>query len=121
MVMKQHYPPSTCSKLEYVVNHIVLPPRLPGKEEVCEDDVRCELLAFLQAASITLKSDSDTEINAVGHSIFNILEICKATNLGGKLDKSTLLHQFQEIQPNTPIILHVKEQNAGLLIWKNER
>ncbi|EFE35669.1 uncharacterized protein ARB_05713 [Trichophyton benhamiae CBS 112371] len=121
MVMKQHYPPSTCSKLEYVVNHIVLPPRLPGKEEVCEDDVQCELLAFLQAASITLKADSDTEINAVGRSIFNVLEICKATNLRGKLDKSSLLHQFRKFQPNTPILLHVKEQNAGLLIWKDER
>lgn len=119
--MKQHYPPSTCSKLEYVTNHIVLPPRLPGKEEVCEDDVRCELLEFLQTASITLKADSDTEISTVGRSILNVLEICKATNLRGKLDKSTLLHQFQTIQPNIPIILHVKEQNAGLLIWKNER
>lgn len=119
--MKKPYPPSACSKLEYVFNHIVLPPRLPGKEENCDDDIRYELLSFLQDASLAFKSDSDKDLSAIGLSLGKVLEICEATNLGGKLDKSTLLREFQDIESKTPIILHVKEQNAGLLICKDYR
>ncbi|KAM5467607.1 hypothetical protein MferCBS49748_003855 [Microsporum ferrugineum] len=119
--MKKPYPPSACSKLEYVFNHIVLPPRLPGKEENCDDDIRYELLSFLQDASLAFKSDSDKDLSAIGLSLGKVLEICEATNLGGKLDKSTLLREFQDIEFKTPIILHVKEQNAGLLICKDYR
>ncbi|KAF3491029.1 uncharacterized protein GIQ15_00546 [Arthroderma uncinatum] len=120
--MKKPLPLSASrSRLEYVFNHIVLPPRLPGKAESCPDDIQFDLLSFLQGASCTLNDDLDGGLSAVGLSVHKILEICKSTNAGGKLDKSTLLREFQKIERKVPIILHVKEQNAGLLIWRDER
>jgi hypothetical protein len=46
------------------------------------------------------------------------LETCKVLNYGGRLDKTSLLREFQALQANELLILNVSEQNAALLIQR---
>ncbi|WEW59693.1 hypothetical protein PRK78_005173 [Emydomyces testavorans] len=103
---------------ECLVNHVALPPRLPGKQEENLIQIEQELLRRLQDAARVLQNDGLSDLwDCVRH----ILEICKNLNARRKLDKARLLAEFHTLQRDVPLILHVTEQNTGLLIWRQHR
>ena len=110
---------SSSSILESLLNHVALPLRLPGKEESRIDQIEQALTDCLLDASRTLRDLTNTEFGGHWDCIYRALQICKAVNTGGKLNKTSLLTGFRSVERRDPLILHVAEQNAGLLIRRH--
>ena len=104
------------SLLESLVNHITLPPHLPGKPENGIEQVEHALTGCLLDASRTVRDLTNGQLSYQWECIRNILQTCKVVNAGGKLNKTSLLTEFRKLEHNGYLILHIAEQNAGLLI-----
>ena len=110
---------SALSVLESLCNHVALPPRLPGKQEHSINQIEHALTERLLDASRTLRDLVNLTNNGFGvqwDCIRRVLQTCKAINTGGKLNATSLLTEFRQVERNDLLILHVAEQNAGLLI-----
>ena len=107
--------------LENIINHVALPPKLPSKAEGNIDTVNKELLSRLLLATRTVSHATTTDLLPLWESTRRVLLTCKELNAGGRLKKASLLTAFSGLQSNDLLILHVKEQNSGLLIHRNSR
>ena len=112
---------SRSSLLESLFNHIALPPRLPGKGDGNLNEIQDALTNCLLDASRTLRDQTTGELSRQWETIRNILHISKTVNAGGKLDKTSLLTQFRRLERKDLLILHIAEQNAGLLIRRHHK
>ena len=110
---------SAPSVFEGVFNHIVLPPRLPSKKDAQLHKIENALTDRLLNASRVLIDHANIEYNDQWNCIRRSLESCKAVNVGGKLNKASLLTQFRNLQRKEILILHIAEQNAGLLVRRH--
>ena len=106
--------------LELVYNHIVLPRKLPGK-----DDGR--LMPLIQEKLVSRLIDATGIMNERTHLKYSyelertrrVLQSCKAINAGGTVYKSTLVKELRSLDTDFCLIVHVVEQNAGLLIRRH--
>lgn len=105
--------------LNALVNHVGLPPCLPGKQEEGLDEIEDALAVRLLNACRALRDLTEGELSQQWDRIRKILQICRVVNAGGKLDKASLSSEFQTLERKDLLILHLTEQNAGLLIWRN--
>ncbi len=105
--------------LESIINHVALPPRLPGKAEYKIEQIEDALTNRLLDASHTLKQCMHFESSHQWDRVRKILQICKVVNAGGKLNKTSLSTEFRALEQKDLLILHVVEQNAGLLIRRH--
>ncbi|RAL63868.1 hypothetical protein DID88_003511 [Monilinia fructigena] len=106
---------STNELLEVLINHVVLPPRLPGKEDRY-DQLESALLDHFITASKTMRGLTIDGISKNWGWICRSLKVAKFLNAQGRLSKNSLLHAFHNLQQNVYLILNVVEQNAALLI-----
>lgn len=103
---------------ESLVNHVALPPRLPGKEDSNLDQIQSALTGYLIDASRTIREKTRSECSRQWGSVETLLHTCKILNAGGKLNKTSLLTHFRNLERKDRLILHIAEQNAGLLIQR---
>ena len=97
--------------LEPVYNHIVLPAKLPGGEDVNVEKINQRLVERLIHSARDFK---DSFVDAD-------IQCCKSLNASGKLNRTSLLAEFRRLGRNDLLILHVSEQNAALLIRRSHR
>lgn len=99
-------------------HHIVLPAKLPGNAEnelhVTEKDLIRRLIEAIDLVKHALGDETAVEYDTLRKCI----QTCDVLNEDGRLKKSTLLDAFQEFEHGDSLVLHVKEQNAGLLIYR---
>jgi hypothetical protein len=105
--------------LELLFNHVVLPPRLPGKQDSRIEDIEHGLITRVLHASRTMRDLVNVEFRGRWDSIRRSLQTCKVVNLGGQLNKMSLVAEFRSLQSEDILILHVAQQNAGLLIRRH--
>lgn len=110
---------SLTSILESLFNHVALPPRLPGKRDHNIEEIECAITVRLLNASRDLRDLMYNDFGDQWDSIRRSLQVCKAVNAGGKLNKASLVTAFQKLERKDILILHVAEQNAGLLIRRH--
>ncbi|KAH7021746.1 hypothetical protein B0J12DRAFT_773782 [Macrophomina phaseolina] len=97
-------------------NHIVLPARVPSK---CDDNIaiiEAALVDRLVEASRTLRDVAADDLYRRWDDVRRILLTAKTLNFGGKLDRLALLQELRRLEHDGLLILHIAEQNAGLLI-----
>lgn len=109
------------SLLQSVVNHVALPPKLPFKADESLETVHEKILSRLLATARIISEATTTDLRPIWDSTRRVLQTCKELNAGGKLNKSSLLTAFNGLQPDGLLILHVTEQNSGLLIHRKAR
>lgn len=109
-------PASFPSTLELLFNHVTLPPQLPGKCDHKIEEIEAALILRLLNASRELRDLVHNDFGFQWDSIRQSLQICKAVNAGGKINKACLVTEFRRLKHNDVLILHIAEQNAGLLI-----
>lgn len=107
------------STLESLFNHVALPPRLPGEHDHKIEEIECALTVRLLSASRELRDLMYNDFGDQWDSIRRSLQTCKAVNAGGKLNKASLVTEFRSLERKDLLILHVAEQNAGLLIRRH--
>ncbi|KAI9765661.1 MAG: hypothetical protein M1840_007218 [Geoglossum simile] len=111
--------PSSAASLESVFNHLVLPAKLPGKRDGEIEQIERHLATRLLNATDVLRGLSSDESAEAWDYIRRSLEICNIINEDGRLNKTSLLDAFQGLQSKHGLILHITEQNAGLLIRRH--
>ncbi|ATZ54876.1 hypothetical protein BCIN_11g01980 [Botrytis cinerea B05.10] len=110
---------TTNSIMESLVSHIVLPPRLPGKDDRNEG-LESAIVDHFIVASRAMRSITRDKMSENWDWIRRSLETAKLLNARGRLSRDTLLSEFQSLQKNVCLILNIAEQNAGLLIYRCE-
>ena len=105
--------------LNALVNHVGLPPHLPAKQEEEVYEIEEALTVRLLNACRALRDLTKGPLSQQWDRIRKIFQICKVVNAGGKLDRASLLSEFHALERKDLLVLHVTEQNAGLLIWRN--
>ncbi|KAI9644579.1 hypothetical protein NHQ30_006600 [Ciborinia camelliae] len=104
------------SLLESLISHVVLPPRLPGREDR-NDQLESVIMDHFITASKGMRDIANNEMSKNWDWIRRSLESSKLLNARGRLCKGSLLSEFQTLQQNVYLILNVVEQNAALLIY----
>ncbi|PQE19066.1 p-loop containing nucleoside triphosphate hydrolase protein [Rutstroemia sp. NJR-2017a BBW] len=104
--------------LEAVFNHLVLPPKLPERQDTDIESIQQSILSRLIQACGTLEQSTGNEFRDTWASLRRSLRVCRDTNLG-HLEIVSMLKAFADLEENNILILHVVEQNAALLIRRN--
>ncbi|KAB8223469.1 hypothetical protein BDV33DRAFT_200446 [Aspergillus novoparasiticus] len=104
--------------LPLAFNHIVLPPKLPGKRETEPQvlEVQNDLLSRVIDAVGQLKEISDAKAVVTWESIEKTLRTLGEVSTEGWVNEASLLGALKELQPGNAIILHVALQNACIII-----
>jgi hypothetical protein len=107
--------------VDSLFNHLVLPLKLPGSKDEHLQDLNELILALLvEAGHVLFKALSQyNDFKSMG--FIKSLETAALLNARGKLDNRALELQFSKLESDEWLILHVVEQNAGLLIYRNDR
>jgi len=50
-----------------------------------------------------------------------MLSTCHSLNVDGKIDKNMLLRELRQLEVRQALVLHVTEQNAALLVYRQHR
>ncbi|OCL12896.1 hypothetical protein AOQ84DRAFT_417852 [Glonium stellatum] len=107
---------TSASLLPLVFNHIALPPQLPGSHDSNIEEVGKDICARLLNANRHLTGLKSDILVQASHHVHQSLEICMLVNDVGRLNKSALLESMRDLKRGEVLILHITEQNAGLLI-----
>jgi hypothetical protein len=101
--------------LESVFNHLVLPPKLPGQQDIDIEGIEQSILTRLIRTCDTLGKFTGQQFAETWASVRHSLRVCLNIN-PVRLEKALMLQEFCNLQRKDLLILHVVEQNAALLI-----
>ncbi|PYI00251.1 hypothetical protein BO78DRAFT_439495 [Aspergillus sclerotiicarbonarius CBS 121057] len=100
--------------IQRVFEHAALPPKLPGSHDENIDEVEVNLLERMLKATKTMKGlDIDS---SMWDNVKRSLRACKHIHVDGSIDKAQLTLSLRKLAPGNIVILHIMQQNAGLLI-----
>ncbi|KAF9883007.1 hypothetical protein FE257_004347 [Aspergillus nanangensis] len=104
--------------LAKVFSHIALPPKLPGRRERDDEALAVDhdmILRMLQALAILQEDEEEGPRSAWG-VVEKSLRLCNFLNSTGYVNKAAFRKSLQQLTVDNPIILHVAQQNACLII-----
>ncbi|KAI0541382.1 hypothetical protein GGR58DRAFT_519492, partial [Xylaria digitata] len=104
-----------------VFNHLVLPPDIPGAQDSDVDAVSGDLITrMIQATTTAIEIPCGGPWIEAYQDLQTSLNTCLQLNRG-HLERGSLLQHLQKLNPGQMLILHLNEQNAGLLIHRNAK
>ncbi|KAK6495019.1 hypothetical protein TWF481_003047 [Arthrobotrys musiformis] len=107
--------------LEAAFNHIVLPAKLPGKEDHDVNAIAADLLNIVTTATNEFRDlvydRYYQEFSRVHQSLFGYRQAC----IDGVLNKQALLQQFRRLEPREQLLLQVTKQNAAVVVRRENR
>ena len=104
-----------------VFNHLVLPPKLSGEQDADIERTGDNIIVRLIHATTTLSKLASQEQTSTWHAVRRYLFCCQSLHARGRLEKQTLISELRNLKHDQPLILHVVEQNAALLVRYNAR
>lgn len=108
------------SLLEGVFNHLVLPPKLPGRQDPdLENESQDFIKRLIKAVEMLGYTTTNARMSNTLASVRKSLYLSGVLNRG-RLDKDALISAFRMLEEEQ-LVLHVVEQNAALLIRRNKR
>ena len=102
--------------LRAVANHVVLPPDLPGGADKNLPQINGDLLRRTQDACTELKAVIKDEFQQELSLLESSLDYCYFTHTSAHLDSLQLQRAFRRLREGEVLIIHVNEQNAGVLV-----
>lgn len=102
-------------------HHVVLPREVPGQEDRNLYQIESELLRRLTEAVKVLATHTPLNDLPFIDTLRLGLATCSSLNVDGKIDKHMLVKELRQLEAKHILILHVTEQNAGLLIYRATR
>ena len=109
--------PSSNEMLLSVINHVVLPPRIPSREDH-DSVVNQELVRRLIQAAQSIRDHASSECRLEWEQLLLGLKASQALNSEDHLDRGVMLDRLRALSSGTFLILHVPNQNAGILIYR---
>ncbi|KAH8712053.1 hypothetical protein GQ44DRAFT_830197 [Phaeosphaeriaceae sp. PMI808] len=107
--------------LRSLYHHLVLPPRQPGREDDWKLQPRLieELLRRVKDAAQELKNHASAQCANNYDAIIASLLASKAVNTAHASQQQDLQTAFKDFRLPCPLIIHITQQNAGLLVWRD--
>ncbi|CBX97993.1 hypothetical protein LEMA_P094020.1 [Plenodomus lingam JN3] len=102
-----------------VFNHLVLPPQLLGRQDESIGSTGDAIIARLIQATLTLSRITSQEQTTPWYAISQSLHRYQSLHAHGRLEKLSLICQFRKINQEQPLLLHIAEQNAALIVRYN--
>lgn len=102
-----------------VFNHLVLPPQLPGKQDANIERIGDAIIVRLLQATSTLSRLASQEQTSPWYATRQYLRRCQSLHALGRLEKQSLISKFRNFDQEQPLLLHVAEQNAALIVRYN--
>ena len=106
--------------VESVFNHLVLPPKLPGQQDIDIVSIQQSILNRLIHACNTLRKLTSQDFMETWTSVHQSFLVSLNVN-AGCLEKASLLQEFSALRQKDLLILHIVEQNAALLVRRDIR
>nr|WNZ75847.1 hypothetical protein [Trichoderma harzianum] len=103
------------ASLKSIINHAVLPPKLPGEKEENYQEISYEILRRLIRACKKVESLAGLPFADAFHSLSESLQTCMNINQG-RVDRDALLKHISQLRPNTVLICYIVGQNAAVLM-----
>ncbi|OJD31253.1 p-loop containing nucleoside triphosphate hydrolase [Diplodia corticola] len=107
---------SAAHLLEAQFNHIVLPAQLPSIRDEDLTHIQTAITDRLIGACRLLRESTTVNDYFDWDNLTRALNAVKTLNFNSKIDKQPLIQELRELKPDAFLILHIGEQNAGLLI-----
>jgi len=107
--------------LRAVVNHIVLPPDIPGSSDRDAHEINQDLLFRLQIACNELSEATEGRFKQVLDHLSTSLIYCQSLHSSQYLDKTCLQRVFRQLGNGEILIIHVTKQNSGLLVRRGTK
>jgi hypothetical protein len=104
-----------------VFNHLVLPPQLPGKQDVNSEGIGDAIIVQLIHAAYTLSRLGSDEQTSPWSAIRQYLRCYQSLHALGRLEKLSLILNFRNFNQDQQLLLHIAEQNAALIVRYNAR
>jgi hypothetical protein len=104
------------SVFKEVFNHLVLPPQLPGKQDTNIESTGDDIVVRLVHATDTLSRLAGHEQISPWHTIRQYLRRYRSLHVHGRLEKRSLTSKLCNFDREQPLLLHVAEQNAALIV-----
>ncbi len=103
--------------IESVLNHLVLPARLPSRADNFEQ-IDADLINRLIQATrlLSQKREPGGTVYLACDAVRRALQACKYLHAGRKLSKPLILAELRGLESGSFILLYVFEQNAALTI-----
>lgn len=105
--------------VEDVYNHIALPAHLPTRQDSRIDKIEGAVFDRVLNASVKLSGLFPDDGSLI--SLYRSLKTSRRVNMSGRLSKASLLSAFKELKSTHFILIHVAEQNAALVLRRQER
>jgi hypothetical protein len=99
-----------------VFNHLVLPPQLPGKQDADIESTGNAIFLRLIQASSTLCRLAGQEKTSPWYELRQYIRRCQSLHAHGRLEKLSLVTEFRNFNNQRPLLLHIAEQNAALIV-----
>ena len=114
---------SSRSLIRPIFYHVVLPPRLPGREDGARMQLELteELFRRFKEAVRELRNDAGEQLKTKYTAVLSSLEASESVLSGQRMTERSLQPQLGKLEASVPLILHIVQQNAGLLIWRRPR
>ena len=110
-------PSSIVSQLLSQVQHVVLPPVLPGKREADLVEIETSPSDRLSEAVKRIRDSVDPgEPYRFWDNVRFLLQISQSVCPNGAVSRHRLAEDFASLKSGTTIILHIEQQNAGFLV-----
>ncbi|KAK8093106.1 uncharacterized protein PG998_014507 [Apiospora kogelbergensis] len=106
--------------LATIFEHLVLPVKLPGQQEENLEAIESDIVERMSRACKSLAEHTRPEYTAVWDSVRHTLHTCVDVNRGF-LDRNRLQDWFQSLEVGHFLVLHIRCQNAGLLVRREHR
>lgn len=107
-------------RLDYLFNHIALPPRLPQQNDIKLEVLERTLTESAAEWASTFRDRLTYKLTGPWDLLINTLINCDILHAGGKLNSFSLETAFSQLALGQCLIIYVAQQNAGLLIHRSD-
>lgn len=102
--------------LRSVFNHVVLPPNVPGGADKNLSDINHDLLTRTHNACAQIRTSLNGHYAKELDLLLSSLVHCRSLHTSLYLDCTQLQRAFRGLKDGEALIIHIVEQNAGLLV-----
>ncbi|KAL7275320.1 hypothetical protein RUND412_001745 [Rhizina undulata] len=111
----------TSEQLEYIINHLFLPPKLPQKADEGVGEKEAALLTCVYNAAEAYEHHLAGSAKKQWVSIVNMLSKAKKIQHSGSFSMDRLVSAMVGMSCGDILVLHINAQNAGLVLRHMER
>ncbi|RPA78277.1 hypothetical protein BJ508DRAFT_329403 [Ascobolus immersus RN42] len=110
------------SSLDFFINHLFLPPKLPEEDDDCTDNATEHKRGLIELVRTALDEYAKLQLfgEEDGVGIWKACEemvgrMYRTRNEDYSLSFDSLMREFQALKPGDSLVLHIEGQNAGVL------